>query len=109
MSGDIIIYSPRKPQNDPLLEGDVYKCVLRGGGLTETFYVVVMAATTDSISVKKLYKEDVSSSRYLIRDVGPSGLEYAMFVDPRIIKLSKSSIAMRIGRLSKTDLKNIRG
>ena len=108
MNGDTIIYRPRKPQNDPPSKGDVCKCVLRGGGLTETFYAVVLAISADSVSVMKLYKDDALTSRYLIRDVGPTGLEYAMFVDSRIIKLSRSSIGMRVGRLSKMDLRNIR-
>lgn|GEM_PF-3891936 len=101
-------YRPYKEPEDVLMVGDIRRYTINGGGMIETFYAAVVSVTPDSVSVKRLYKEDSAASRYLIRDVAPTGLEYAMFVDTRITKLSIQTVGRKAGKLSKSDLRNIR-
>ena len=102
-------YRPHKEQGDVLKIGDVRRCTINSGGEIESFYAAVMSISLDSVSVKRLYKEDLGTSRYLIRDVKPTGLEYAMFVDTRIMNLPKKTIGHKIGRISKIEMKIVRG
>ena len=101
-------YRSYKPSDDSLSAGDVRRYTATGGGLAESFYVVVMSASSDAVRVRRLYKENLAGSRYLIGDVGPTGLEYAMFVDTKDADLPRRGIGRRIGRLSKTDMRNVR-
>ncbi len=101
-------YRPYKTSEDVLSVGDVRRCTLECGGATETFYAVVMSVSQDRVTVRRLHKEDSHASRYLIRDVAPTGLDYAMFVDPGTMYLSRRTIGRKTGMLSKRDLKNIR-
>lgn len=100
-------YRPYKSPEDDLSAGDIRRYTATGGGLAESFYVVVMSVSSDTVRVRRLYKENLAAARYLIRDVGPTGLEYAMFIDPKDIELPKRGIGRRLGRLSKTDMRNI--
>ena len=67
-----------------------------------------VSVAPDSVLVRRLFKDSEGTSRYLIRDVGPTGLEYAMFVDSRDTTLPIAKVGRKIGRVSKTDMRNIR-
>ena len=101
-------YRPYKAPEDILMVGDVRRCLYNGGGVTESFYAIVTAVGPDTVSVRRLYGEDSVPHRYLIKDVGPTGLEYAMFVDPKTIDLPPKAVGRKYGRLSKMDMRNIR-
>ncbi len=101
-------YRPYKEPEDVLSVGDVRRCTLECGVAAETFYAVVMSFSGDRVYVKRLHREDSHASRYLIRDVGPTGLEYAMFVDPGTMSLYTGAVGRKMGTLSKRDMRNIR-
>ena len=101
-------YRPYNPAEEGLAVGDIRKCTVNGGGVIETFYVVVMAVSPGNIAVRRLYKDNWGASRYLIRDVAPTGLEYAMFVDTKDTVLQEQVIGRKTGMISKTDMRNIR-
>ncbi|AMH94979.1 hypothetical protein AR505_1264 [methanogenic archaeon ISO4-H5] len=101
-------YKPYKPAEENLAVGDVRKCTFNGVGVVETFYVVVMAVYPGHIAVRKLHKDNWGATRYLIRDVAPTGLEYAMFVDTKDTEMQEQMVGRKTGRISKTDVRNIR-
>ena len=101
-------YRPYKTQEDRLLAGDVRRCTIYSGELTESFYAIVIAITSDSVLVRRLFKDNGGTARYLIEDIGPTGLEYAMFVDSRDTMLPVGKVGRKIGKASKTDMRNIR-
>lgn len=101
-------YRPYKALEDVLTAGDIRRCTLNRGGIIETFYTAIISVSSDSVSVKRLYKEDSVASRYLLRDVAPTGLEYAMFVDSEFTDVPKQTLGKKVGRISKADMKNIR-
>ena len=101
-------YRPYKTPDDRLLTGDIRRCTINSGDLPESFYAIVTSVSPDSILVRRLFKDNGGTSRYLIRDVGPTGLEYAMFVDSRDMKLPMENVGRKVGRVSKTDMKNIK-
>ena len=108
MSGDTLKYRPYRTSDDVMAEGDIRRCTLGHGELEETFYVVVMSFTPDIAKVKRLHKEDEQGSRYLIKDLAPTGLEYSMFVDSRAVRIPRQAIGNRIGRISKTEIRKIK-
>ena len=67
-----------------------------------------MAVSSDSVSVRKLHKDNYGASRYLLRDIAPTGLEYAMFADTKDSVLTLPQIGRKVGKISKTDMRNIR-
>ena len=101
-------YRPYKTPVDRLLAGDIRRCTIYGGELTESFYAIVISVAPDSVLVRRLFKDNGGTTRYLIRDVGPTGLEYAMFVDSRDTRLPVAKVGRKIGKVSKTDMRNIR-
>ena len=54
------------------------------------------------------YKDDPKSTRYLIKDVAETGLDYAMFLDGIEWVLDKKTAGRKYGCLSKRDFRNIR-
>ena len=101
-------YRPYKTPEDRLLAGDVRRCTIYNGELTESFYAILIAISSDSVLVRRLFKDNGGTSRYLIREVGPTGLEYAMFVDTRDMTLPIAKVGRKVGKVSKTDMRNIR-
>lgn len=101
-------YRPYKTPENRLLAGDVRRCAIYSGELTESFYAIVISVAPDSVLVRRLFKDSEGTSRYLIRDVDSTGLEYAMFVDSRDTTLPIAKVGRKIGRISKTDMRNIR-
>lgn len=93
---------------DRLLVGDVRRCTIRSAESTESFYAIVVGVTPKSVIVRRLLRDGERESLYLIRDVGPTGLEYAMFVDFMDTILPTDKIGRKVGKVSKNDLKNIR-
>jgi len=95
-------------ESEELGIGDVRRFTLNEGGETSSFIGVVTGVEECAVRVKRCYKEDPKSSRYVIKDVAAAGLEYALFVDDRVWRLNKNAVGRKYGSLSKKDMRNIR-
>ena len=100
-------YAHRLASTDELREGDVRRFTLDKGGMVSCIGVVTKIEEK-TILVMQCYKDDPKSTRYLIKDLAETGLEYAMFLDGTEKKLEKKAAGRRYGNLSKRDLRNIR-
>ena len=100
-------YTPRLTKPDELREGDVRRFTLDKDGLV-SYIGVVTRIDERAIMVMKCYKDDHKGTRYLIKDVAETGLEYAMFLDGIEWVLDKKAAGRRYGNLSKRDFRNIR-
>jgi len=100
-------YIPRLRKPDELREGDVRRFTLDKDGLV-SYIGVVTRIEERKILVMQCYKDDYKGTRYLIKDVAETGLEYAMFLDGTEWILDKKAAGRRYGNLSKRDLRNIR-
>ena len=100
-------YIPRITKQDELKEGDVRRITVGKDG-EFTYIGVVTRIREDTVLVKKCYSDDPKSTRYMIKDVDETGLEYAMFIDCIEWKVDKKRIGKRYGSLSKRDFRNIR-
>jgi len=96
-------------ESEELGIGDVRRFTLNEGGETSSFIGVVTGVEECAVRVKRCYKEDPKSSRYQIKDVRETGLEYAMFVDDRVWRMNRNTIVRKYGTLSKKDLRNVTG
>ena len=101
-------YRPHKEQEKTLAVGDVRRCTINSGGEIKSFYAAVMSISSDYVLVKRFYKGDPSATMHLIKEVGPTGLEYPMFVDAEVMKLPILTIGRKMGRVSKTDMRIIK-
>ena len=88
--------------------GDIRRCAVNGGGEVESFFAVVISVMSGSVTVRRFHKDDWGAARYLIKDIAPTGLEYAMFVDGKDLRLPVACIGRKSGRISKTDMRNLR-
>ncbi len=101
-------FKPKTAENNELRIGDVRRFNLNEGGEATTFVGVVVGIGPSSVKVRRCYKEDRGNDRYQIKDVGETGLEYALFIDSSDKSIGRRTAGMRYGRLSKRDMKNIR-
>ena len=88
--------------------GDVRRFELNEGGEMTAFIGVVVGVDQSSVKVRRCYKEDQGNGRYQMKDVGMTGLEYAMFIDDEDRILEMRTVGRRYGCLSKRDMRNIR-
>lgn len=100
-------YTPRLKEPDELKEGDVRRIIVGMDG-EFTYIGIVTRIKEDTVLVKKCYRDDPKSTRYMIKDVDETGLEYAMFIDCIEWRVDKKRIGKRYGSLSKRDFRNIR-
>jgi len=101
-------YKPRTVEADEVKVGDVRRFNLNEGGEMSTFIAVIVGMDCENVRVRRCYKEDPKSGRYQIKDVGAAGLEYAMFVDDKVWRMSRKTIGRKYGMLSKKDLRNVK-
>ena len=101
-------YKPMVLESDEIKVGDVRRFNLNDGGELTTFIGVIIGLEGDDVEVKRCYKVDLKSSRYLIKDVGETGLEYAMFIDDRVWRMKGKTVGRKYGKLSKKDLRNVK-
>lgn len=100
-------YKPRLKEQDELREGDVRRFTLDKDGIVS--YIGVLTRIEEGrILVMQCYKDDPKSTRYLIKDVEETGLEYSMFLDGIEWILDRKTAGRRYGKLSKRDFRNIR-
>ncbi len=101
-------YMPRSTGVREPEVGDICRFELNEGGEMTAFIGVVVGVDPSSVKVRRCYKEDQGNGRYQMRDVGTTGLEYAMFIDDKDMILEKRTAGRRYGCLSKRDMRNIR-
>lgn len=88
--------------------GDVRRFELNEGGEMTAFIGVIVNVDPSFVTVRRCYKEDRGNGRYQMKDVGMTGLEYAMFIDDKDRTLERRTAGRRYGCLSKRDMRNIR-
>ena len=99
-------YTPRLTRPDEIREGDVRRFTLDDYGLI-SYIGIVTRMDGMRILVMKCYKDDPKGTRYLIKDVEETGLEYAMFLDGIEWIHEKKTAGRKYGNLSKRDFRNI--
>ena len=101
-------YRPRAMESDEARIGDVRRVSLNEGGESSTFIAVIVGMDHESVTVRRFYRDDPRCSRYQIKDVGSTGLEYAMFIDDRTLRMRRAAMGRRYGMLSRKDLRNVK-
>ncbi len=102
-------YKPGTVETNEIKVGDVRRFNLNEGGEMTAFIGVVVGLEGENVRVMRCYKEDLRSSRYQIKDVRETGLEYAMFIDDRVWRMNGKMMGRKYGILSKKDLRNVKG
>ena len=74
---------------------------------TDIVPAIITSFSANGYGVKWCYKEDDRGKRHLIRDVRPTGLEYAAFIDPHEQKMDAVYLVKVLGRLSKRDMRYV--
>ena len=97
-------YRPQsKDERTIPLRGDV--CLMKETllGRTAGYYAAIVSVSGDSLEIKRLWKTDPNGTRHLLYDAAPTGLEYAVFMDPEAFIVRKSDLVRILGRISKRD------
>lgn len=101
-------YKPGVIEADELRVGDVRRFDLNEGGEPTTFIGVVVGIDSDHVKVRRCYREDRGNCGYQMRDVGTTGLEYALFIGRDDRALDRRTAGRCYGHLSRRDMRSIR-
>ena len=94
--------------DDGLAAGDICRCTLNVGEHEEAFYAIVVGTSRETVTIRRLHKADSGGARYILRDLASTGLDYAMFVDTGTTTVARKAIGRKVGKISKSDKRNLR-